>query len=212
MKIYDVTDKEFSEYGRVLRDYDFSELLNEMKNLPNPEDSTIYVMSDEKLENLKICETFKNSEFGGIDIQIGYCNGRNTRLNCLEYHKTSELNVFLFDAYLILGKESRIKEYKFNTADCKIFFVPAGTGVEIFATTLHYAPCHKSAKDGFIVAVVLPRGTNGPKPEFERRTKEDEYLTCNNKWLLAHKESAEAENGAKVALEGENIDLKNILK
>ena len=33
------------------------------------------------------------------------------------------------------------------------------------------------------------------------------YLAACNKWLLAHSESAEAKNGAAVALRGENIDI-----
>ena len=39
------------------------------------------------------------------------------------------------------------------------FFVPAGTAVELYATTLHYAPCSVDGKE-FRCGVVLPRGTN----------------------------------------------------
>ena len=39
-------------------------------------------------------------------------------------------------------------------------------------------------------------------------TPEDEILTARNKWLLAHPESSEAKNGAKVGLTGVNIDLE----
>ena len=33
-------------------------------------------------------------------------------------------------------------------------------------------------------------------------------MTARNKWLLAHKDSREAHNGAHVGLVGENIDIK----
>lgn len=39
------------------------------------------------------------------------------------------------------------------------FRIPSGTAVELYATTLHYAPCNAS-DGGFLVAVVLPKGTN----------------------------------------------------
>lgn len=55
--------------------------------------------------------------------------------------------------------------------------------------------------------VVLPRGTNTEKPALRGGSPEDKYLAACNKWLLAHSESAEAKNGAAVALRGENIDI-----
>ena len=89
----------------------------------------------------------------------------------------------------------------------KAFRVPAGALVEVYATTLHYAPCHVDASEGFRVAVVLPRGTNGPRPAFAAASPEDVLLRARNKWLVAHPESAEAADGAFAGLTGENIDI-----
>ena len=89
----------------------------------------------------------------------------------------------------------------------KAFLVPAGTVVEVFATTLHYAPCSAKLGQGFKVLVALPRGTNTDKPQFAPKNYEDTLLTARNKWLLAHAESDEAKGGAVVALTGENTDI-----
>ena len=63
-------------------------------------------------------------------------------LNALEYHKDSEINVAAKDAILLLGLRSEIEEdYTFDTANVKAFLLPAGSAVEIYATSLHYAPC-----------------------------------------------------------------------
>ena len=40
---------------------------------------------------------------------------------------------------------------------------------------------------------------------------DDAYLWACNKWLLAHPDSAEAAQGAVVALTGENIDIEKNL-
>ena len=56
--------------------------------------------------------------------------------------------------------------------------------------------------------VALPRGTNGAKPEMTPINDEDKLLWACNKWLLAHAESAEAAQGAVVALKGANIDIE----
>ena len=111
------------------------------------------------------------------------------------------------DFILLLAKESEIEGGMLDTAKVKAFRVPAGVLVEVYATTLHYAPCHADASKGFKVMVALPKGTNVGKPEMGGKSAEDKYLTATNKWLLAHPESAEAKSGAAIGLKGENIDI-----
>ncbi len=146
-----------------------------------------------------------------MPVQIGMCWGRNTRLNCLEYHRDSEVNIGSGEFILLLAKQDEITDGKLDTARVKAFRVPAGVAVEVYATTLHYAPCHVSEDDGFRVAVVLPKGTNEAKPSITSITDEDNWLWARNKWLLAHSESNEASQGARVGLAGENIDIQNDL-
>ena len=95
----------------------------------------------------------------------------------------------------------------YDTAAVKAFKVPTGVPVEVFATTLHYAPCHVSEAEGFRVAVVLPRGTNTAAPGAKPMNEEDTWLTARNKWLLAHPDSNEAKKGAHIGLKGVNIDI-----
>ena len=96
------------------------------------------------------------------------------------------------DLILLLGKEQDISEdYMYDTANVEGFFVPAGTAVELYATTLHYAPCQAS-EEGFRCVIVLPEGTNFPsEKENVKRTEEDKLLCMKNKWVLTHPESGE---------------------
>ena len=149
----------------------------------------------------------QNRAYGGIPIQIGMCWGYNTMLNCLEYHRDSEVNVGETDFVLLLAKEDEIEDGKLDTAKVRAFRVPAGVLVEVYATTLHYAPCHLDESKGFRVMVALPMGTNTEKPVTKAQTAEDRRLWAKNKWLLAHPESQEAQSGAYIGLTGKNIDL-----
>ena len=98
-----------------------------------------------------------------------------------------------------------------DTSKVMAFRASAGVPVEVYATTLHYAPCN-AEKDGcFRVAVVLPRGTNTAKPDYAPGCAEDTWMTARNKWLLAHPESSEAQSGAHIGLCGVNIDIKEDL-
>ena len=94
----------------------------------------------------------------------------------------------------------------YDTANCKAFLVKAGTGVELYGTTLHYAPMNVSG-DGYRVICVLPRGTNYEKPDFKGVNAEDAMCAGSNKWLMAHAESDEAQKGMYVGLTGENISF-----
>ena len=100
-----------------------------------------------------------------------------------------------------------IEDGKLDTAKVKAFRAPAGTLVEVYATTLHYAPCHVDADKGFRVLVALPKGTNTAKPDIQNNGGDDPLLWACNKWLLAHAKSAEAKAGAYVGLVGENIHI-----
>ncbi|HIQ68870.1 MAG TPA: DUF4867 family protein [Candidatus Avoscillospira stercorigallinarum] len=207
MEILSVFDAAFKPYGRVLTGYDTAALTQTLEHeTPLPE-GVEYVPSDAALEKLPIFADFEASIYGGMPVQLGWCNGHNTKLNCLEYHRDSEINCGSRDFILLLGLESQIEDGKFDTGLVKAFLVPAGTVVEVFATTLHYAPCSAKLGQGFKVLVALPRGTNTDKPQFAPKNYEDTLLTARNKWLLAHAESDEAKGGAVVALTGENTDI-----
>ncbi len=211
MKIYSVYDPEFHAYGSVLEGYDTAELVKAMSAIAMPESGTAYQPSIPALEDCAIYGALQNRAYGGMPIQLGMCWGYNTKLNCLEYHRDSEVNVGTHDFVLLLAKQEEIVDGVLDTAVVKAFRVPAGVAVEVHATALHYAPCHTDGETGFRVAVVLPRGTNTEKPAIVPQNEEDKWLLACNKWLLAHPESSEAAQGAYVGLRGENIDIVNII-
>ena len=211
MHIYSVKDPEFKPYGKLLEGYDTEELLAAMERIPLPEEGVAYEPGIESLEACAVFEELRDRAYGGMPIQLGMCWGRNTRLNCLEYHRDSEVNIGWRDFILLLAKQEEIEGGVLDTAKVKAFRVPAGLPVEVYATTLHYAPCHTCPNCGFRVAVVLPRGTNTEKPAYAPKNEEDTWMTARNKWLLAHPESNEAKNGAHIGLKGVNIDIKEDL-
>ena len=204
MKIQKVTDPAFRKYGQVLEGYDFTGLIKEMKHTPVPED-VIYVPSVEELEALDVMKDLQNKGYGGLPIQIGYCNGHNKKLNAVEYHRNSEINVAVTDLVLLIGHQQDIEpDHTYDTSKIEAFLVPAGTGIEVYATTLHYAPCHVN-EGGFQCVVVLPKGTNTELTFPTEKTGEDSLMTAKNKWLIAH-EDAKIE-GAFNGLKGENITI-----
>ncbi len=209
IEILPVSDPSFSEYGAVWADVDaglagaVADALEAETPLP---EATDYVPEDPAIQGLGAAAALAPALFGGLPVQFGWCNGHNVKLNCLEYHRTSEFNLGSRDFVLLLAKQSDIVDGKLDTACVKAFRVPAGVLVEVYATTLHYAPCNASEK-GFKVLVALPKGTNLEAPELPAGGGDSELLWASNKWLLAHPESAEAAAGAPVRLTGENISL-----
>lgn len=207
MKIYSVTDKEFAPYGKVLGGYDTSCLMKALDETTPLPDGVEYVMSEASLESTAIFGQLQNNAYGGMPIQLGWCNGNNTKLNCLEYHRDSELNIGLRDFILLVAKADDIIDGKLDTSKVKAFRAAAGQVVEVYETTLHYAPCSAKKSDGFKVVIALPKGTNGAMPNIAPKNDEDKRLRACNKWLLAHKDASEAGDGAYIGLTGENIDI-----
>ncbi len=208
MHIYSVFDPEFKPYGKVLAGYDTTALLKAMAAIPLPESGTAYEPGIPALEAADIFPELRDRAYGGMPIQLGMCWGHNRKLNCLEYHRDSEVNIGTEDFILLLARQEEIGEgMQLDTEKVKAFQAPAGAVVEVYATTLHYAPCHVDAAKGFRVAVALPLGTNTAKPALEEKDPEDKLLRARNKWLLAHGDAPEAADGAWVGLRGVNIDL-----
>ena len=208
MQILKVTDEAFRQYGKVIKDLDVSDIITAMSETPCPDD-VVYEPSIESLEACKSAQSVSDSLYGGMPIQIGYCNGNNHKLNGLEYHRDSEVNIAVTDLILLIGSEQDIENGKYDTSKVEAFLVPAGTVIEVYATTLHYTPCMVD-DGGFQVMVALPAGTNGPRPEAaaDMPAAGDSYCYWKaDKWVLCHADSPKAAEGGYVGLIGKNLDI-----
>ena len=216
MKILSVFDDAFSKYGCIHKGYDtelFMDVLEKQAPLP---EGVMYSPSEPVLEECGMFGMLQNNAYGGMPIQIGWCVGHNTKLNCLEYHKCSEISIGSRDFILLLATLQDMENGMLDTGKVVAFHVPAGALVELYGPTLHYAPCCAKADTGFKVAVVLTKGTNMPRSDGDKPTispvcDEDALLWRPNKWLLAHESTQEASAGACVRLVGENIDIASLL-
>ena len=206
MEQISVFDSRFAPYGQVLEGYDFTDLIRVLEeSTPCPEDGTVYVPSEPALEALPIFGEVRDRGFGGMPIQIGYCNGVNTRLTCLEYHRTSEIDIAATDMVFLVARQPEIENGVLTTDKVKAFFIPKGAAVELYATTLHYAPA--AVGHGFRMGCVLPRGTNLESPAITQKGKEDRLLWGANKWVIASAGTDEAAQGAYVGIVGPEVDL-----
>lgn len=204
-----VKDPEFASYGRIVYGYDFSSLLTYMESQTSiPENGNIYLASVPEMESDPVVEKIKNGFYGEMDIQVGYCNGRNTTYNGFEYHKGSEINVAVTDFMLVLGHTWEIQDNTYRIEDANVFFVEKGTAIEMYQTTLHLSPC-RVTDEGFKDIVILPRGTNTPlQQKGEALEPEAKLLLQKNKWVIAHPEREPLiRQGAFPGVIGENKEL-----
>lgn len=202
MKILKITDPAFAKYGKIVSNINIYPLIDAMKSAPRPDD-VVYIPSVETLEATYSYTMLKDQFFGGMPIQIGYCNGKNHKLNALEYHRSSELNIACSDCILLLGRQQDVdlSDFSYDTANVEAFKLPKGVMVEIYATTLHYAPI-SIGDNYFSTVVVLPRGTNTALNFIPVNSGEPRLLTATNKWLIAHPEAGI--DGAHIGLKGVN--------
>ncbi|MFI3176176.1 MAG: DUF4867 family protein [Eubacteriales bacterium] len=208
VEITDMNHERFRTYGRIIRGFDLSELLEYMEqNTEIPETGNIYVASQKEMEEFIIYEQIKNSIYGNMDIQIGYCNGRNSTYNGFEYHKGSEVTIAVTDFLMVLGHSWDIQDNTYDNEKAEVFLVEKGTVFELYQTTLHLSPC-KIDDAGFKAVIILPRGTNTPLSTHQKNTQEDEILLLKNKWIIAHKDREPlVKAGAHIGIIGKNKEL-----
>ena len=207
--VLSVFDPAFAPYGRVLEGCDFSradEYMLEKTDIP--ESGNIYVPSVPELEESELKSGIENTLYGSMPVQIGFCNGRNTTYNGFEYHKCSEINYAVTPFMLVLGHVWDIRDNTYDIRSAQVFFVPAGTAIEMYQTTLHLSPC-RVCDEGFKDIVILSRGTNTPL-EYKKTNADPEsvLLLRRNKWVIAHPEREPLiKQGAHPGVIGENKEL-----
>ncbi|WP_200816244.1 DUF4867 family protein [Dorea phocaeensis] len=203
MEIKKLTKESIREYGRIIQEDCFGPLFEKMQCIEYPAEGIEYVMSSKALEEETIKQKVEETIYGGMPVQIGYCIGKNKSLNALEYHRSPEINIAVDDMILLLGRLQDVEmDFSYDTSRLEAFYVPAGTAVELYATTLHYVPCAAKG-DTFRSIVVLPKDTNQTLTFEVEREGENQLLMAQNKWLIAHEEAGI--EGAFCRLQGENI-------
>ncbi len=202
MKIYSITDPEFLDYGVIL-DVDVSEILAVAEKIAMPESGSAYEPSRADFEELDIAKEIELKYFGGIKTQTGYCYGKSNRMDALEWHKNSEINIAVTDMILLLGKVQDVKDGRYDSANVKAFKVPKGAVIEVYATTMHFCPIN-TEESGFGCVVILPVGTN----TVLQQKSPDKLLFKTNKWLIAHEDNtALIEKGVYPGIYGENYEF-----
>lgn len=205
---YSVSDPAFRRYGRVI-DFDAKALIETCEKAAlMPESGSRYVPDMPALEALPDFARVKSALRGEGNCEVGCCWGYNSKLNCLEYHRASEHNIAVSDLVLLLGCRQDMEGNDLPAGKVTAFFVPKGTTIEVYATTLHFCPCQVSDA-GFRCIVVLPRGTNHPLEQPRPESGEGRLLWAQDKWLIAHPENTGVvERGAYPGLHGENFEVK----
>ena len=214
VKILSVENEAFAGYGKVLSGYDVQPLLSYMEGeTPIPREGNVYVASVPEMEEMEIAKVIQSTVYGGMPIQIGYCNGRNSTYNGFEYHKGSEINIAVIDFMLVLGHSYDIVNNSYDISQAQVFFVPKGTVIEMYQTTLHLSPL-RVCDAGFKDVVILPKGTNTPLTEEEKNQKNNPedlaqtLLLQRNKWVIAHPDREPLiRQGAHPGVKGENKEL-----
>lgn len=204
LKIYRTTDKEFTPFGYVIKDIDSKPFIEAAKKAEEVKEGSLYVAEADYFKDLDVSKEIEIKYFGELPAQAGYCYGYSNKLNAVEWHKSSEINVATTDLILFLGSVQDIVDRKIDSSKIKAFYVEKGEVIEVYATTLHFCPCQVSDK-GFGSVVVLPKGTNVPLDgEYE-----DKLMFRKNKWILCHVDNeALIGRGVIPGVTGENFEVK----
>ena len=124
-----VKDEEFRTYGRVLEldAADFVKAIQAHEEVPAGQ--VVYEPSTAEFEALPLFQELAAKVYGEMPIEFGHCSGWNSRLNAVEYHRSSEIDIAATDLILMLGRQQDIDvaDNTYETKHIECFFVPAGT-------------------------------------------------------------------------------------
>ncbi len=207
--IKQTSDQAFAKYGKIYTNYDISSIISYMdEKITIDKTNNIYVPSNAELEKIPAMQTIATDVFAGMPFEAGECTGQSSNFTAVEYHQGSELNVFLTDVVMVLGKRSILEaDGSFNAKDQgDLFFVPRGTVVEFYSDTLHYSPI-KVHDSGFKIIVMLLAGSNQPLPE--NFHSNNPRIVKKNKFQVVHASRTDKiAQGAQIGVTGDLIELE----
>ena len=173
-----VTTSDFAPYGYLLEG-DFSKQIEYLlEKSPLPETGNIYVRDDGVFRATEGTKAIQEAVFGLGEMEAGYCNGNNTKLNCMEYHACPEVDLAATDMVLLLALPSDIVDGRLDSSKCKAFLVKKGQAVVLYPYVMHFSPC-KYKGQPFKSGIYLSMGTNRDLPS----PSSDPKLWKENKWL-----------------------------
>ena len=204
LKIYRTSDPEFVPFGYRINDIDAKPFIEASKKADEVKEGSLYVAEADYFKDLDAAKDIEIKYYGELPTQTGYCYGFSSKLNAVEWHKSSEVNIATTDLILFLGSVQDIVDRKIDSSKIMAFYVEKGEVLEVYATTLHFCPCQVS-EEGFGCVVVLPQGTNVPlEGEYE-----DKLMFRKNKWILCHVDNEALINrGVIPGVTGENFEVK----
>ncbi|MCM3698082.1 DUF4867 family protein [Paenibacillus macerans] len=208
--IHDILSEAFRPFGKVWTSIHADELIAyALEHIEIPGEGNRYVPSAAELEAFAAARRIQEEIYGELPIQIGFCAGGNTKLTGLEYHQGSEVVVAATDCVHFLGRLQDIHDNSYHSGNARAFFQPKGTVVELYSTTLHYAPC-KVSDVGYLTLVALPKGTNQPL-EAGGSEGGNLLLTKKNKFLMVHETQTEKiALGVYPGLKGKLLEIKTM--
>lgn len=211
INIESVFDKTFNPFGQILNLNCSSKLLSKLeKDTDIPEVGNIYKPFIREWEDEEIVNEL--SQYYDKKIEIGYCNGQNTKLNALEWHDCPEINIYSRDVVLFLSTLDNLdNSFSLNSKSVKTFFVPKNTAILLYNTTLHFAPC-KVDKDGFKAIIILEDQTNTEIEDnstlFNTGNPFNSLIFKKNKYIICHQDATNLTNqNVKANIKGINLNL-----
>lgn len=205
LNILDASDPSFAEFG-VKYDYPLDEIESVMSKVAMPVEGSSYLQKIPELEATATIKAIGRDVFAGMPIDAGATIGHSDNFSAFEYHQCSELNIMLDDVLMVLAKRQVLDQKgEINPQeDGKLFYVPKGSIIELYNTTLHYAPI-QITKAGYKVIVVVLHGTNSPLPEGFK--SDNPRVVKQGKFQVVHPvRKDKIAQGYQVALSGDLLE------
>ncbi len=215
IEILPVTDPAFLPFGRILHEAKADRAMAAARGTWHAADGVGAAASVPEFEaDANLQSTIAVRVFAEMPVEVGWVFGRNSRLNGVEYHQSSEVHIPLQDCVLLLADWREIDwepRPAFDTKHIRAFYLPAGVIVELKPWALHYVPINVSKQAGFGNIFVLPRGTGEPLQCPKSATPDHRIMVARNIWLMVHPDAAAlVESGNYVGLVGKNIEIAQL--
>ena len=208
-----IEDTSFLRYGRVHHDRPVDDLLASLDRRPGIGAGVLRSVNEQHDACPAELASMVREIFGSAELQVESVQGRNTRLDALEYHKSVEVVVAGTDMVVLMGLVCDIvwPAGTFDVSRTRGFYVPRGTVYEVFPWCLHGTPVHVHEAEGFCCIVIQPKGAHAAIDFIPDMGGEGKLMRGRNTWLISYADEAgSAGTSTHRGLKGRTIELKTL--
>jgi hypothetical protein len=204
-----VDDPKFDAYGKAHWDIDAKDFTAAVTKAftGTMGEEAVYEPKVDALQNLPLVDQIKQTIYEGKAVRVGWVYGNNANLDYMEFNGARVTLIPVYNTVVFVAAKTDLDQstFKLSVGKTSLFYLPAGSVVELLPDTLHSAPIRVANATGQLTVVIVPEGVGVGSAS--KGSGIDQALFAPGRWLFGFPDN---KAGFFAGLDGTNTNINAV--